>query len=275
MATATKKTAPKKQTARKSTAATATRKKSTTAPRKKTTKTTAATTTPRKTSTSKKATRTTTAPTSTRRTPEPLLEREPVALLETAGYAATSVVNDVVTLVRNPERMERVEARLAALRGRLGKDVDRTLASFARLVDQRAAEGKKVFEVVVKDDRVARVLDQTSSTRAQVKAALTSVTRTADVATEAAGKQAGTARSQIKGASTTVRHSSNQARSQVRGAATSVLRIADIAYDAASKQAPNARSHIKGAATSVRKSAETIVDAATDTAADAEKQTRS
>src|SRR5665811_1141035 len=104
-------------------------------------------------------------------------------------------MNEVISLVRNPERLD---ASLASLRARFGKDLERTLEGFTRVVDHRAADGKKVISVVVEDERVARVLDQTSNTRAQLKAALTSVTKTADVATEAAGRQAETARRQVK-----------------------------------------------------------------------------
>jgi hypothetical protein len=259
MAETTKKTATKKSTAKKTTASTA--------PAKKTSKKTTKKATARK-APAKKTTRKATARVEV---PAPLFEREPVELLETAGYAATSVVNDVVTLVRNPERLESI---LASLRERLGKDLERTLESFARVVDGRAAEGKKVIEVVVKDERVSRVLEQTSNTRSQLKAALTSVTKTADVAGEAAGKQADTARTQVKGATTSVRNSTEQARSQVKGAATSVKKIADVAFDAASKQAPNAASQLKAAATSVRKTAETVIHAGADTAVDAEVETR-
>jgi hypothetical protein len=258
MAETAKKTTTKKSTAKKTTASTPAKKTS-----KKTTKKATASTAPAKKTTKKATARV--------EVPAPLLEREPVAILETAGYAATSVVNDVITLVRNPERLETI---LASLRERLGQDLERTLESFTRVVDGRAAEGKKVIEVVVKDERVSRVLDQTSNTRSQLKAALTSVTKTADVAGEAAGKQAETARTQVKGATTSVRSSTDQARSQVKGAATSVKKIADVALDAASKQAPNAASQLKAAATSVRKTAETVVHAGADTAADAEVETR-
>ena len=55
------------------------------------------------------------------------------------------------------------------------------------------------------------MLDQTSSTRSQLKAAFTSVTKTADVAVEAgskaASKQAGNAKTQVKAATTSVRKS--------------------------------------------------------------------
>lgn len=258
MAETAKKTATKKSTAKKTTASTPAKKTS-----KKTTKKATASKAPAKKTTKKATARV--------EVPAPLLEREPVAILETAGYAATSVVNDVITLVRNPDRLESI---LASLRERLGKDLERTLESFTRVVDGRAAEGKKVIEVVVKDERVSRVLDQTSNTRSQLKAALTSVTKTADVAGEAAGKQAETARTQVKGATTSVRSSTDQARSQVKGAATSVKKIADVAFDAASKQAPNAASQLKAAATSVRKTAETVVHAGADTAVDAEVETR-
>lgn len=251
-------------------AETTTRKKKTTAkadaPAKKTTKKTTASKTTAKKTTKKAAGSKQAAPPAVT-----LLEREPAALLETAGYAATSVVSDVVTLVRNPERLESI---LTSLRERLGKDLERTLESFTRVVDSRAAEGKRVLEVVVKDERVSRVLDQTSSTRSQLKAALTSVTKTANVAGEAAGEQADTARSQVKGATTSVRNSADQTRSQVKGAATSVRKIADAAYHAASKQADTAASELKAAATSVRETTQTVADVATDIAADAEAETR-
>lgn len=262
MAETTKKTATKKSTATKAT----------TTPAKKTTrKTTAARNTSAR-STARPAAKKTTKKTTARRAPQPapLFEREPVVLLETAGYAATSLVSDAITLVRNPER---IESHLASLRTRLGKDLERTLASFTRLVDHRADDGRKVVDNVAKDERVSRVLDQTANTRSQLKAAFTSVTRTADVAGEAASKQADTARSQVKGAATSVRTSTTQSRTQVKGAATSVRKIADAAVHAASKQAPNAASQLKAAATSVRKTAGTVVDAAVDTAADAEAET--
>ncbi len=271
----TTKTATKKTTAKKTTASTpatkATVSTTTTTASKAPAKKTSKKTTKKATASKAPAKKTTRKATVRVEVPATLLEREPVQLLETAGYAATSIVNDVVTLVRNPDRLETI---LASLRERLGKDLERTLESFTRVVDGRAAEGKKVIEVVVKDERVSRVLDQSSNTRSQLKAALTSVTKTADVAGEAAGEQAKTARIQVKGATTSVRNSTDQARSQVKGAATSIKKIADVAFDAASKQAPNARSQVKAAATSARKTAETVVDAATDTAADAEVETR-
>ena len=201
----------------------------------------------------------------------PLFEREPVVLFETAGYAVTGVLTDVIELAKGlPSRFEEFRAdptkrekTIADLRDRLGKDLERYIASFEKVVDSKAAEGKKTLDEVTRDERVARVLDQTSSTRSQLKAAFTSVTKTADVAAEAAGKQADTARTQVKGASSTVRSSTEQAQTAVKGAATSVRKIADVAVDAATKQAGNARSQVKAAATSVRKSAETVADAAT------------
>ena len=164
----------------------------------------------------------------------PLLAREPVELLETAGYAVTGVVTDVVELARRvPGRVEtfrsdvekaafeapsrvrtlrqsapaKLEASLASLRDRVTKDVERSIVSVQKAVDSKAAEGRKTLATVAKDERVVRVLDQASNTRSQLKAALTSVTKTAAVAGEAAGGQARTAKSQVKAAATSAKKS--------------------------------------------------------------------
>jgi ElaB/YqjD/DUF883 family membrane-anchored ribosome-binding protein len=253
MATTKKATAKKASTAKKSTA----RSTSTRPAAKKSTK---------------KATARKQAPKRT-----PLTEREPSVLLETAGYAAAGIAHDVVELAkglptrvgslrndaeRAPETVRslrtevpaRVESALTTLRERVAKDADRRLASFERQFDAKAAEGKKLVDDIAKDKRVSKVLDQTSNTRSQVKAAVTSVTKTADVAVDAASKAAG--------------EQAKTARSQFKGAVTSARKTADVAVDAGTKaateQAGNARSQVKAAATSVRKSADTIAEAATE-----------
>ncbi len=141
---------------------------------------------------------------------KPLLEREPVMLIETAGYAAAGVGRDIVRFARRlPEHVEtlRDEEALAKLRDRVSTDAKRYLSSFEKAVDTKAADGREALDVVTKDERVSKVLDQTSSTRSQLKAALTSVTKTGTVAAEAAAKQADTAKSQVKAAATSTRKS--------------------------------------------------------------------
>jgi hypothetical protein len=179
-----------------------------------------------------------------------LVEREPLVVLEDAGYAIAGVASDVVEFAKvlpskvqgyrgqltktadeAPERVkhlaeeapEKVRSTVTDVRERLTKDVEGWMKSFEKNFDKKAAEGRKVAEQVKKDERVQRILDQTAGTRSQVKGAVTSVVKTADVTVEA-GKEAGR------------------------------------------QQAETATRQVKGAATSVRKSGETIADAAAETA---------
>jgi hypothetical protein len=201
----------------------------------------------------------------------PLTEREPRILAEDASYAAAGLAVDAVSLVRTATtRIEelRAEVQKAAsdpaatvknvtetapatvtrsaqdLLDRLVAELETAIASFETTFDAKAVEGRKLAESLKSDSRFAKLLDQTASTRAQVKAALTSVTKTLDVAVEAGRKQAGTATSQVK------------------GAGTSVAKIVDVAVEAGRKQAGTATSQVKAAATSLRRSADTVPGAA-------------
>lgn len=268
-ATTAKKTAAKKSTAKRSTAK----------------KTSARTTATRKTA-AKKTTRKTTA-----RKPgakkAPLLAREPETLLEDAGYASVAIVNDVVELAKGmPARVERlrdeaaeaaeetpsllkaaprmVETSVAHARERLTKEAERYVARFEKVFDKKAREGRRVADQVKQDERVARILDQTGNTRSQIKAAITSVTKTADVAAHAAADQAEVARTQTKAAVTTARRSADAVRTSGKAAATSIRKTADVAAHAAAEQAETARSQVKAAATSTRRSAEVISEAVSE-----------
>ncbi|WP_052667232.1 hypothetical protein [Nitriliruptor alkaliphilus] len=201
----------------------------------------------------------------------PLTEREPRILAEDASYAAAGLAVDAVILVRAATtKLEELRAevqKVAAdpattvknvteqgpatvtrtaqdLRGRLVAELESAIASFESTFDAKATEGRKLVESLKKDARVAKLLDQTSATRAQVKAALTSVTKTVDVAVEAGRKQAETASSQVKGAT------------------TSVAKTLDVAVEAGRKQAETARTQVKAATTSIRRSADTVPGAA-------------
>jgi hypothetical protein len=201
----------------------------------------------------------------------PIVEREPRILAEDASFAAAGLAVDAVTLVKQAStKLEelRAEVRRAAgdpaatfrsvsetapatvtrtvgdVRGRLVAELETAIAAFEKTFDAKAIEGRKLVESLKSDERVAKLLDQTSSTRSQVKAALTSVTRTVDLAFGAGRKQAETAATQVKGAS------------------TSVTRTVDIAFGAGRKQAETAATQVKAAATSVRKAAEAVPAAA-------------
>lgn len=221
----------------------------------------------KKATAAKKTTKTTTgAPKVT-----PLREREPVVLLEDASYAVTGVLGDVIELAKGlptragslwknvegtakdtPKRVKelrtetpsKLETQLTELRERLAKDTQRLVATFEKGFDAKAAEGRKLADQVKQDERIATLLDRTTTSRSQVKAALTSATKTADVAIDASRKQLGVARSQAK------------------GAVTSATKTAEKAREASKDQAENTKVQATAAATSVKKSAEEVADAA-------------
>ncbi|MEX2503898.1 MAG: hypothetical protein WD378_03550 [Egicoccus sp.] len=156
--------------------------------------------TARKTSTRTSAKRTTTR--SAPKKAAPINEREPKALLEDAGFAAAGFAHDVVELARTlPTRLDKLRVT----------DRDALLSQLTTLLDSKAAEGRKVAKDVQKDTRVKKILEQTGNTRSQVKAAATSVRKTADVSLlagrNAGRKQAGNATSQVKAAVTSLRRS--------------------------------------------------------------------
>lgn len=215
---------------------------------------------------------------------QPLLEREPVVLLEDAGYATVGIVGDVVELAKGlPGRVEKLrdevvdtaeetpsyvkaapkmlESSVASARERVQKDLERYLARFERVFDEKAIEGRKLAEELKGDERVAPVIRQTSSTTAQIRGAITSVTKTPQVAAEAAHDQAEIAKQQTKGVLTTTRNSVEAIKTSTKAAATSVRKTGDVALHAAEDQAEVARRKIKGAVTSSKKSAEVITEA--------------
>jgi hypothetical protein len=215
---------------------------------------------------------------------QPLLEREPVVLLEDAGYAYVGLVGDVVELAKGlPARVEKlrdesvdaaeevpsllkatprmIEHSLTAARERAHKEAERYLAKFEKVFDKKAAEGRKLAEEVKSDERVASVLRQTENTSQQIRGAVTSVTKTPQVAVDAAHDQAEIAKSQTKAAVTTTRNSVKDIKSSAKAAATSVLKTRDVAIHAAEEQAEVAKSKVKGAVTSTKKSAEVIAEA--------------
>jgi hypothetical protein len=271
-------------------------KKSTTTRKTTTTSTTARKPATKKASSARKpaakrtttTTRTTTTRTTTRKptTPkkQPLLAREPSMLLEDAGYAYVGLVGDVVELAKGlPARVEKlrdesvdaaeevpsllmatprmIEHSLTVARERALQEAERYLARFEKVFDKKAAEGRKLAEEVKSDERVAAVLRQTENTSQQIRGAVTSVTKTPQVAVDAAHDQAEIAKSQTKAAVTTTRNSVKDIKSSAKAAATSVLKTRDVALHAAEEQAEVAKSKVKGAVTSTKKSAEVIAEA--------------
>jgi hypothetical protein len=209
-----------------------------------------------------------------------LAEREPKILAEDASYAAAGLAVDAVTQVRHAiDKLDELRAEVSKaagdpsatvknvtenapatvtrtatdVRDRLVAELETAIANFETQFDTKATEGRKLVESMKKDSRVATLLDQSSSSRSQVKAAITSVTKTFVAAFEAGKKQAETATSQVKGAT------------------TSVTKTFDVALEAGKKQAGNAVSQVKAAATSLRRSAEAVPGAAEAVESEVEK----
>lgn len=210
----------------------------------------------------------------------PLAEREPKILAEDASYAAAGLAVDAVTLVRHAiDKLEelRTEVSKAAgdpaatvksvtengpatvtrtandVRDRFVAELETAIANFESQFDTKAIEGRKLVESMKKDSRVAKLLEQSATARSQVKAALTSVTKTVGAAVGAGRKQAETATSQVKGAT------------------TSITKTLDVAVEAGKKQAGTAVSQVKAATTSVKKAAESVPAAAKGVEAEVEE----
>lgn len=219
--------------AKKSTATTPSAKTSTTATTRKRPSTKKATATRRKA-----------APKRT-----PLLERDRQLIAEDASYAFAGLAVETVTLGKaaaqkvaelrgevakaaaDPRATVRtvtdeapvaVRTTVDGVRHKLIVELESAIASFEKTFDARATEGRKLVDGLKKDGRISKLLDQSKTARSQVKGAFTSVTRTADVATDAARKQAGTATSQVKAAATSVRKTAGAVPDAVEGAAAEV-----------------------------------------------------
>lgn len=142
----------------------------------------------------------------TLRTEAPVKARE---LRETAPDRAKATQGNLKAKVHN-QRVH-LEAQVREIRERANDELDGRLQSFEKDFDAKAKEGSKVIAELRKDDRVQRietqidrVLSQAKNSRSQVKAAITSLRKTADVAIAAGLAQADTAKSQIKAAATSV-----------------------------------------------------------------------
>lgn len=218
----------------------------------------------------------------------PVRSRQPRILAQQAGLAYVGMVSDVVTrATKVPSALPRTRED-ATRTARTGLDTAAT--AFRTNFDERIKDGRIATQHLLEQPQVKRVTDtfapvvkQARSTRTQVKAAVTSVTRTATKANEAAAEQAGNARTHVKGAvtstgkslntfvasgrkgvDTAVESSRDQAGdtvSQFKGALTSVTGIGDAAVTAGRKQAGNARTQVKAAVTSTRKTVDAAVTA--------------
>jgi hypothetical protein len=259
-----------------------------TAARKTSAKTTASARQPTAKKTTRKSTAKKTAARkpAARKTPS-LRERELKVILEDAGYATAGIVGDVVEYAKalpgrverlrddaehlvedTPERFkalrdvpEMAEQTLADLRKRLEKDAERYMKTFEKRFDAKAKEGRKLADDVRKDERIDKVLTQAGNARSQLKGAFTSVTKTADVAVETAHDQAERVTSQAKATVTTARKGVDETISKAKGTVTAAKGAAEETAKATGEQAEHAKQQTKAAATSVKKTAEEVGDA--------------
>lgn len=155
-----------------------------------------------------------------------------------AGYALAALASDALQLAtealqlakqvpakaqgRVQEVSGKAQSRTAELRDLQARraDLEDKVRAFREeaeeLLDEKAAQGRGITEGILNDDRVRRVLDQAKTARSQVKGALTSIRRTGGAAAGAAStagkEQATTAKSQVKAAATSVKKTAEAAR---------------------------------------------------------------
>lgn len=190
-------------------------KKSTSA--KKTAKQAATSNTTKRTSSSKGSTKAT--------------ERDPKVLATDAAYVLAGLAGDAVRLANEAgkaaRRLPEKAQDLRDFRARR-KELDNLIASLreqtAKRFDEKSAEGRTVTDEVLKDERLKRVLEQAKNARSQVKAAITSIRKTADDSVKAgvsAGRKQGeTARRQTKAAATSIQKTVDAGRELVGSSAS-------------------------------------------------------
>jgi hypothetical protein len=163
-------------------------------------------------------------------------ERDPAVIATDAAYALAGLATDALHLANEAIRYARtlpekaqdraqelrgtnVEARLRESREELEKKLRDVLDKAEDRFDEKATEGRTATEELLSDERLRRVVDQAKVARSQVKGALTSIRKTTDTAVSA-GVEAGRAQAR-------------KATSQTKAAATSVQKTVDEAVDAA------------------------------------------
>lgn len=117
-----------------------------------------------------------------------------------AGYALAALANDALQLATEAVSLARTLPSMAQERAQELRDLKnrreqlneriRELRQAAeQRFDEKAAQGRSVADDVLNDERVQRVIDQAKTARSQVKAAITSIRKTAETAADA-GKDA-------------------------------------------------------------------------------------
>jgi hypothetical protein len=168
-----------------------------------------------------------------------LHDREPQLLARDTAYAVAALTDEALAGVRSlsgrvvdlraeaPAKLEEfrtrapetvkglpkdAETRLEEGRARLQADLEGRVAGFETRFDAKASAGADVVARLSKDERVVRVEtaltpvgEQAKIARSQVKGAITSLRGTIDAALSAGREQADNAAAQVKGAVTSSR----------------------------------------------------------------------
>lgn len=212
-----------------------------------------------------------------------LPDRELKAVLQDAGYATAGLVGDAVEYAKGlPTRVERLRddaghlvedapERVKGLRhvpdtahktlDEVRERLQDTIRPYLQRFDAKADEGRRLADDVRKDERIDKVLTQAGNARSQLKGALTSVTKTADVAVETAHEQADTVATQAKATATTARKGVDDTSAKAKGTVTAAKGAAEKTATATGEQAKRAKQQTKAASTSVKKTAEAAGDA--------------
>lgn len=163
----------------------------------------------------------TTGRTSTSRAHVAAHQRDPRVIAVDTAYAVAGLGSDTVQVARKlPERaraLREVEVRRPDIEARVRSLRDRLEERF----DAKASEGRTVIDDLLAQEQVKTVLGQAKTARSQVKAAVTSLrktaTQTVTAGLDAGREQAGTARRQVKAARTSVQKTAGAAVEATRG----------------------------------------------------------
>lgn len=162
------------------------------------------------------ATSNTTKRTSSSKGETPAHQRDARVIVVDTAYAFAGLGNDAVRVARTlPERAKTLPERAKELRDIDGRraDVEKRVRELRDRIedtfDTKATEGRTIVDDLLQRPQVKSVVDQAKTARSQVKAAVTSIrktaTQTVSAGVTAGRKQADTAKSQAKAATTSIR----------------------------------------------------------------------
>ncbi len=168
-----------------------------------------------KTKTKNAATSNTTKRTSSSEGSTAAHQRDPKVIVVDTAYAVAGLGTDAVRVARTlPGRakdLRDIDGRRADVEKRVRDIRDRVEQRF----DEKATEGRTVVDDLLEQPQLKSVVDQAKTARTQVKAAITSIRKTAtetvSAGVEAGRKQADTARTRTKAATTSVKKTAEAA----------------------------------------------------------------